>query len=65
MGTKEKEFASLSGLYDMTLLVGDAVIESPISWSVCPVKLSFLGKYSEVESADQYKAKPTITHMFR
>ena len=49
----------------MSLLVGDAVIDNPITWSVCPVQLTFLGKYSADNSADQYKPKPTITHMFR
>lgn len=65
VGANEKDFASLSGLYDMSLLVGDAVIDNPITWSVCPVQLSFLGRFSAAQEADQYKAKPTITHMFR
>lgn len=66
VGAKEKEFASMSGVYDMTLLVGDAVIDNPISWSVCTLKFSFLGKYSSDQTAaDQYQPKPSITHMFR
>ena len=32
VGAKSKDFNNLSGKYTMELIVGDAVIESPITW---------------------------------
>jgi hypothetical protein len=32
IGGKAKDFNNLSGKYTMELIVGDAVIENPISW---------------------------------
>ena len=50
----------------MALLVGDAVIDNPIDWTLAEVKLTFLNKPSaDSASADQYQPKPSIDHMFR
>lgn len=65
VGAKEKEFGSLSGVYEMALLVGDAIIQNPIEWTVAEVELSFTGQPSEESADSQYKPKPTIEHMFR
>jgi len=32
VGAKSKDFNNLSGKYTMELIVGDAVIENPITW---------------------------------
>jgi len=32
IGAKSKDFNNLSGKYTMELIVGDAVIENPITW---------------------------------
>jgi len=49
----------------MALLVGDAIIQNPIEWTVAEVELSFTGQPSEESADSQYKPKPTIEHMFR
>jgi len=37
IGAKAKDFNNLSGKYTMDLIIGDAVIENPISWTVVSV----------------------------
>lgn len=54
MGAKAKDFNSLSGKYILDLIVGDAVIENPILWTlvsfryVCWIQILsvFLFKYA-------------------
>ena len=52
-------------MYDVSLVIGDAVIENPLEWSVADLKLSFLGTPAAGSSGDQYKPRPTIKHLFR
>jgi len=65
VGAKEKEFGSLSGVYEMSLLVGDAVVENPIEWVVADIDLTFSSLGSPQDADSQYKPKPIIDHMFR
>ncbi|XP_067935738.1 dolichyl-diphosphooligosaccharide--protein glycosyltransferase subunit 2-like [Watersipora subatra] len=65
VGAKEKEFESRSGLYKISLVVGDAVVVNPIDWPIADVKLTFLGSPPTAESGDQYQPKPVIQHEFR
>jgi len=64
--TNAKEFGYKSGKYTVDLIVGDAVIQNPISWTVAEVQLS-LGEApsSKATPSVQYKKKPEIKHLFR
>lgn len=65
VGSKEKDFGSFSGMYSMSLLVGDAIIENPVQWDLADIELTFSRDPSADEASSQYKAKPVINHMFR
>ncbi|CAD5114667.1 DgyrCDS3716 [Dimorphilus gyrociliatus] len=61
-----KDFGYKSGKYTVDLIIGDAVIQNPISWTVAEVQLS-LGDAppAKASSTIQYKKKPEIKHLFR
>ncbi|CAG2177440.1 unnamed protein product, partial [Oppiella nova] len=64
--SKAKDFRHLSGEYEISLLIGDPVIQNPIHWSVARVRLHFAGDQSEREAPkDAFGAKPEIRHEFR
>lgn len=66
VGAKSKDFLSLSGTYNMELVIGDSVIENPISWLLGEVKLTFHDDpVSAPSKEDQYMKKPEIEHIFR
>lgn len=66
VGAKSKDFRNLSGKYTMDLIIGDAVIENPISWHLADVQLTFADDPLTAPSAEsRYAKKPEITHMFR
>nr|CAG4651768.1 EOG090X04WQ [Triops cancriformis] len=66
VNAKAKEFASLSGLYNMDVIIGDAVISNPFVWTVADVKLTFAQTSTKPkDSQAMYQAKPEIKHMFR
>jgi oligosaccharyltransferase complex subunit delta (ribophorin II) len=66
VGGREKEFGYLSGEYMMELIIGDAVIQNPLSWIVADVNLKFSDSQQPSTSRlDSYKAKPEIKHLFR
>lgn len=65
VGLKGKDFNGLSGKYSIDLIVGDAVIENPLSWSLGDVKLTFNDDVTPPQLAGQYEKKPEISHMFR
>lgn len=61
VGGKAKEFGYLSGAYNMDLIVGDAVIQNPFSWTLAEVHLSFPEASSTPEDNQyRYKPKPEI-----
>lgn len=60
--TKVKQFDNFGGKYALSLIVGDAKINSFI-WQLGDVQLSFSQPPSNVE--DYYAVKPEIVHMFR
>ncbi|GFN95846.1 dolichyl-diphosphooligosaccharide--protein glycosyltransferase subunit 2 [Plakobranchus ocellatus] len=65
VGTNAKEFGYKSGKYTMELIVGDAVIENPFSWTVADVSLTFPeGGAAKKDQVDQYAKKPEIKHKF-
>jgi oligosaccharyltransferase complex subunit delta (ribophorin II) len=67
IGGKSKDFNYLSGKYTMELIVGDAIIENPVSWTMAEVQLTF-AEEATVKSFEQqyrYTKKPEIKHLFR
>jgi oligosaccharyltransferase complex subunit delta (ribophorin II) len=67
VGARSKDFNNLSGKYTMELIIGDAVIENPISWTMADVQLT-LGEDIITKSFDEqyrYSMKPEIKHLFR
>jgi len=66
IGAKAKDFRNLSGKYTVDLIIGDAVIENPISWNLAEVQLTFHDD-PITSTANQYlySKKPEIIHMFR
>lgn len=65
IGSSAKDFGYKSGKYSVELIIGDAVIENPISWVVADVSLTFPEAPSSEEKQDQYAKKPEIKHLFR
>ncbi|XP_055871466.1 dolichyl-diphosphooligosaccharide--protein glycosyltransferase subunit 2-like isoform X1 [Biomphalaria glabrata] len=65
VGSSAKEFASVSGKYNMELIIGDAVIENPFSWLVADVSITFPESGDvPADSSSQYAKKPEIKHKF-
>ena len=61
VGSKAKEFGYLSGAYNMDLIVGDAVIQNPFSWTLAEVHLTFPDSPTTAEDTTyRYKARPEI-----
>ena len=72
LGARSKDFESISGLYDVSLVIGDPSIANNILWRVASVKLSFtsIGKptpiwFGATWTKVHYGPKPEITHVFR
>nr|CAG4643903.1 EOG090X04WQ [Lepidurus arcticus] len=66
VNAKAKEFGSLSGLYTIDVIIGDAVISNPFVWSMADVKLTFTQTgVKPKDSLIMYQPKPEIKHMFR
>jgi oligosaccharyltransferase complex subunit delta (ribophorin II) len=66
VGAKAKDFNNLAGKYTADLIVGDAVFENAISWTVADVQLKFQDDAIE-PAGDKYRyaKKPEIKHLFR
>ncbi|ESO85997.1 hypothetical protein LOTGIDRAFT_220939 [Lottia gigantea] len=65
VGARGKDFGFQSGQYGMELIIGDPVIENPISWTMADVKLTFQeGQAKTKPSTNQYSKKPEIQHQF-
>lgn len=66
VGAKAKDFNSLSGKYTLDLIVGDAVIENPIMWTLADIQLTFHDEITpSTEDQYRYSKKPEIKHLFR
>ncbi|XP_046854712.1 dolichyl-diphosphooligosaccharide--protein glycosyltransferase subunit 2-like [Xenia sp. Carnegie-2017] len=69
VGASAKEsFSSLSGEYQMDLIIGDAAIENSLFWNIGSIKLSFSGSSAArvpKEKERLFKIKQEIEHMFR
>ncbi|XP_035659117.1 dolichyl-diphosphooligosaccharide--protein glycosyltransferase subunit 2-like isoform X2 [Branchiostoma floridae] len=67
IGASAKEhFNSLSGLYAMDLVVGDALIQNPFAWNVADLQLKFPeDSATSEEKPNLYQPREEIKHMFR
>jgi len=54
-----------SGEYSLTLTVGDAFVQNPISWKVAALNVNYPAKYKRTIPSSPFVAKPEIVHMFR
>lgn len=64
--TKAKEFSYMSEIYDIYLIVGDAVIKNPFMWKMGQVNIAFPVNPSPVKPTENpYLPKPEIKHLFR
>lgn len=62
-----KEFGYQSGDYLLKLVVGDSLLQEPISWTLGKLNIQFNQDTPEPEVAwtQRYEAKPEIVHQFR
>lgn len=64
--TKAKEFLYSSGVYDISLIVGDAVLKNPFVWRMGEIRLTFPSPPSPGKGGENpYLPKPEIKHVFR
>lgn len=66
VSAKAKEFGSRSGKYELTVILGDAVISNPVAWTLADIDLSFPDD-AAADGAEAAEAgpKPEIRHKFR
>ncbi|XP_077583022.1 dolichyl-diphosphooligosaccharide--protein glycosyltransferase subunit 2 isoform X1 [Stigmatopora nigra] len=64
---RKTEFALISGVYSLYLMVGDATLGNPILWNVVDVVLRFVDEDAPttIQSKTLYVPKPEINHLFR
>uniref|UniRef100_A0A7N8WLZ6 Dolichyl-diphosphooligosaccharide--protein glycosyltransferase subunit 2 n=1 Tax=Mastacembelus armatus TaxID=205130 RepID=A0A7N8WLZ6_9TELE len=64
---RKSEFDSISGIYTLYLIVGDATLENPILWNVADVVLKFVDEEAPatIQPKTLYVPKPEIQHLFR
>ena len=65
VSARSKDFAGVSGKYQMKMIIGDAVISNPLSWNVADVKITFAEGPAPTKSEDVVGKKPEIKHKFR
>jgi len=73
MVNRAKDFGHTSGLYHVSLMVGDAVIFNSFVWKLASVRLSFPADEDRAATLDSkapwmkthYSPKPVINHLFR
>ncbi|XP_071041016.1 dolichyl-diphosphooligosaccharide--protein glycosyltransferase subunit 2 isoform X1 [Parasteatoda tepidariorum] len=65
VSVKGKDFLYSSGVYDINLIVGDAVLKNPFVWKMAKVTFSFPGTPPMKSPENPYQPKPEIRHMFR
>uniref|UniRef100_A0A1B6DAG0 Dolichyl-diphosphooligosaccharide--protein glycosyltransferase subunit 2 n=1 Tax=Clastoptera arizonana TaxID=38151 RepID=A0A1B6DAG0_9HEMI len=67
IGAKAAEFGQLSGLYNIYLIIGDAILSNSFTWHVADIqlKLSLDSPAQVTEPISMYKPKHEIKHLFR
>ena len=64
MNVAAADFGSKSGVYSLSVIVGDAVISNPLSWHAADVDIT-LPASDQVAEPGLYDVKPEIRHVFR
>merc|ERR1719391_1859118 len=64
MNTAAQDFNSKSGLYSLTVILGDAVISNPTAWLAAEVDIK-LPEEEKAKEPGMFDAKPEIIHIFR
>lgn len=64
LGQAAQDFNSKSGLYSVSVILGDAVITNPTSWHAADIEINFPEDGLSKETG-LYSAKPEIRHLFR
>lgn len=63
---KAKDMGYLSGKYELSLIIGDAVIANPLKWNLASLQLSFPPNPTPPKpTVDVHAPKPEIKHLFR
>jgi len=66
--TKAKDLNYMNGLYEISVIIGDAVISNPIQWKIASINLQFSSSQmpDSVETVvSPFAPKPEIKHLFR
>lgn len=63
LNTRSNDFGNLMGTYQIELLVGDALVENSIRWSIGKINLKLPSTAKPVKN--EFVAKPEIRHLFR
>ncbi|CAF0773108.1 unnamed protein product [Didymodactylos carnosus] len=64
--TNSNDFRHQSGLYEIVLIIGDALLQNSFSWKIIDANLGFHeDAVSETRHTLSYTPKPEIRHMFR
>jgi len=59
------DFNSKSGTYSLSVIIGDAVISNPLSWTVADVDIKLPAGDEKIQEPGPYQVKPEIRHVFR
>jgi oligosaccharyltransferase complex subunit delta (ribophorin II) len=62
LGAENSEFQD--GEYNLALILGDAAVANPVSWSIADLVFT-LPESGETKEAGPYQTKPEIKHLFR
>ncbi|XP_054153905.1 dolichyl-diphosphooligosaccharide--protein glycosyltransferase subunit 2-like [Oppia nitens] len=66
--TKAKDLNYVNGVYDILIIIGDAVISNPIQWKIASINLqlsSVTSSSETTETVSPFVPKPEIKHLFR
>jgi len=64
--TKAKDLNHMNGLYEISLIIGDASISNPILWKIASINLQLSNQLPDSEEVvSPFVSKPEIKHLFR
>jgi len=65
---RAKDFNNLSGVYQLSLVLGDALVMNSINWNLATLNIQFAnsqGTSASPSTISEYSPKPEIKHIFR
>ena len=65
MNTAAGDFGSKSGLYSLSVIIGDAVITNPLAWEAADIEITLPSSESSSSETGPFSPKPEIRHVFR